>query len=153
MKGKNKMGVMGVGGKIAVVLVAALLPTLLLSTYVPALRIPSTGYPTLYAVGGVLAVVGFSLNLLAAMHMLRAHKEDRLATGGLYRVFRDPMYVLQLFVTLPGLLLMAHSWPALLAIPAAYIAYRRFVREEHSWLQQRYGEAYKAYVKSVPIKL
>lgn len=153
MKNKTDISVMGVGGKIAVVLVAVLAPLLGVSYLVPALRIPSTAYPTLYAVGGALAVVGFSLNMAAALTMLRARKESRLATGGLYGVFRDPMYVLQLFLTLPGLLLLTHSWVALLAVPAAYAAYRRFVREEHAWLQQRYGQAYSAYVKRVPIKL
>lgn len=150
---KRNMSVMGVGGKIAVVLLAALLPLLVLSYLLPPLRLPASAYPALYWIGGALAVVGFALNLAAAFTMLRAHKEHRLATDGLYRVFRDPMYVLQLFLTLPGLLLMTHSWAALLAVPVAYVAYRRFVREEHDWLRQQFGEQYATYEKNLAVKL
>jgi protein-S-isoprenylcysteine O-methyltransferase Ste14 len=150
---ENNMSVMGVGGKIAI-------PTLL---YAAAAQIVSrcfrprfsiTGNDRSLRIGGVaLVIVGFSLNLVAAFAMLKAHREKRLATGGLYRLFRDPMYVLQIFVTLPGLFLLFNSWLVLTGVIPAYISYRVFVREEHKYLEAKFGKAYREYLERVLLKI
>lgn len=151
----RKMSVMGVGGKIAV-------PTLLylaLAEGASLLFRPffditvASDYGALLTAGIVLMAAGFGLNLVAAFSMLKAHREDRLATSGLYRLFRDPMYVLQIFVTLPGLFLLFNSWLVLAGVIPAYIAYRLFVREEHRYLEERFGEEYRHYLKSILIKI
>lgn len=152
----GKMSVMGVGGKIAI-------PTLLyiaLAEMVSRLLRPSfritDGYRSrrvLRTAGIGMAAAGFSLNLVAAFAMLKANKDGRLATGGLYRLFRDPMYVLQIFVTLPGLFLLFNSWLMLSGVIPAYIAYRFFVKEEHKYLEARFGEEYTDYLKKVLLKI
>jgi protein-S-isoprenylcysteine O-methyltransferase Ste14 len=150
---EKKMSVMGVGHKIA-------LPTLLyvaVAEVVSLLTKPAFGIAAndtaLLTVGIAMIVAGFSLCLVAAMGMLKAHKENRLATGGLYSVFRDPMYVLQIFLTLPGLFLLFNSWLVLAGVVPAYICYRVFVREEHRYLEGLYGEDYRQYLKTVPVKI
>jgi protein-S-isoprenylcysteine O-methyltransferase Ste14 len=150
------MSVMGVGAKIAV-------PSLLYTAAAGAVtrafspRFRIAGNPrslrALRVAGGVMAATGFSLNLVAAFAMLKASKEDRLATGGLYRLFRDPMYVLQIFITLPGLFLLCNSWLVLSGVIPAYIANRVFVKEEHAYLEERFGEAYRDYLKTVLFKI
>jgi protein-S-isoprenylcysteine O-methyltransferase Ste14 len=150
---RKKMSVMGVGGKIAI-------PTLLYTAGAvavsrvcrPLFRITGDSH-VLRIPGILLAAAGFALNLAAAGAMLKAHKEDRLATGGLYRLFRDPMYVLQIFITLPGLFLLFNSWLVLTGVIPAYIAYQVFVRQEHRYLADRFGEAYRAYLKTVLLKI
>jgi protein-S-isoprenylcysteine O-methyltransferase Ste14 len=151
----RKMSVMGVGGKIAI-------PTLLYLAvaegvtllFRPSFDITATrNYGLLLIAGLVMIAVGFSLNLVAAFAMLKAHRADRLATGGLYRLLRDPMYVLQIFVTLPGLFLLLNSWLALAGVIPAYLAYRIFVREEHRYLEERFGEEYKEYLNGVLLKI
>ena len=148
-----RMSIMGVGGKIAV-------PTLLYVAvawvvswlFSPLFRI-TDNYGALLIVGLAMIAVGFSLNLVAAFSMLVAYREERLATGGLYHIFRDPMYVLQIFITLPGLFLLFNSWLVLSGVIPAYIAYRLFVREEHKDLEERFGETYRVYLKGVLIKI
>jgi protein-S-isoprenylcysteine O-methyltransferase Ste14 len=149
----RKMSVMGVGGKIAI-------PTLLylavaegVSLYLRPFFDITSNYGSLLMAGIVMIAVGFSLNLVAAFSMLKAHREDRLATGGLYRLFRDPMYVLQIFLTLPGLFLLFNSWLVLAGFIPAYMAYRVFVREEHRYLEERFGEEYRQYLKTVLLKV
>jgi protein-S-isoprenylcysteine O-methyltransferase Ste14 len=151
----RKMSVMGVGGKIAI-------PTLLYLAgaegvtllFRPLFDITATSnYGSLLLVGSVMIAVGFSLNLVAAFSMLMAYREDRLATGGLYRLFRDPMYVLQIFITLPGLFLLFNSWLVLAGVIPAYLAYRVFVREEHRYLEERFGEGYKEYLNGVLLRI
>jgi protein-S-isoprenylcysteine O-methyltransferase Ste14 len=150
---KEKMSVMGVGTKIAIPTLLYMTVAALLSRLVrPALRI-TANERALRKGGVVLMVVGFSLNLAAAVAMLQAYRADRLATGGLYRLFRDPMYVLQIFITLPGLFLLFNSWLVLAGVIPAYAAYRVFVREEHRYLEERFGAAYRAYLNRVLLKI
>lgn len=153
---EKKMSVMGVGGKIAIPIVLYMAFAEAVSwIFRPHLRITccSRSLRTLRILGVVMTAIGFSLNLAAAFSMLKANREDRLATGGLYHLCRDPMYVLQIFVTLPGLFLLFNSWLVLTGVIPAYLSYRVFVREEHSYLGNRYGEAYRQYLKSVLLKI
>jgi protein-S-isoprenylcysteine O-methyltransferase Ste14 len=149
----NKMSVMGVGGKIAIPLLLYTAAAAAASwIFRPLFRITGN-YRRLRAAGIVTAAAGFSLNLVAAIAMLKANRQDRLATGGLYRLFRDPMYVLQVFITLPGLFLLSNSWLVLTGVIPAYAAYRVFVKEEHRYLEKRYGEAYRKYLEKVLLKI
>jgi protein-S-isoprenylcysteine O-methyltransferase Ste14 len=150
---ERKMSIMGVGAKIAI-------PTLLYTAAAeavswltnPLFRITGN-YRSLLIAGISMAAVGFSLNLVAAVSMLKAHSEERLAVGGLYRLFRDPMYVLQIFITLPGLFLLFNSWLVLTGVIPAYLAHRLFVKEEHKYLEDKYGQAYRGYVSKVLVKI
>ena len=153
IKMEKKMSVMGVGAKIAIPVLIYLIITEAVSLLIQPLFTITANYSILLIIGIALIAVGFSLNLIAAFAMLKAHKEDRIATGGLYKIFRDPMYVLQIFLTLPGLFLLFNSWLVLTGIIPAYIAYRVFVREEHAYLAGKYGEAYAQYIQSVPVRL
>jgi len=150
---EKKMSVMGVGGKIAIPTALYMAVAGAVSWFFrPLFRI--TGDSRALRIPGILmAAAGFALNLAAAGAMLKAHKEDRLATGGLYRLFRDPMYVLQIFITLPGLFLLFNSWLVLTGVIPAYIGYRVFVREEHRYLEGRFGDAYREYLKTVLLKI
>jgi protein-S-isoprenylcysteine O-methyltransferase Ste14 len=150
---EKKMTIMGVGAKIAI-------PTLLYVAITEAISLlakPTFGitttYSTLLIIGIAMVAVGFSLNLIAAFTMMKATQNNQLATTGLYGVFRDPMYVLQIFLTLPGLFLLLNSWLVLTGVIPAYIAYRVFVKEEHTYLAGLHGEKYKEYLKKVLIKI
>lgn len=150
---KKKMSIMGVGHKIA-------LPTLLYvaiaeaaSWFARPLFGITDNRAALLTAGIALIIVGFSLCLAASYSMLKAGKEHRLATGGLYAILRDPMYVFQIFLTLPGLFLLLNSWLVLAGVIPAYVCYRLFVREEHKYLEGLYGEEYRQYLKKVPVKL
>jgi protein-S-isoprenylcysteine O-methyltransferase Ste14 len=118
----------------------------------PTFRMSRDARP-LRTAGIAMVAAGFSLNLAAALAMLKANREDRLATGGLYRLFRDPMYVLQIFITLPGVFLLFNSWLVLTGVIPAYMSYRVFVREEHKYLERRYGAAYREYLRTVLLKI
>jgi protein-S-isoprenylcysteine O-methyltransferase Ste14 len=150
---EKKMSVMGVGAKIAI-------PTLLwvaaaeaVSWFTRPLFGITANYTVLLTVGVALIIVGFSLNLAAAFAMLKAYSMKRLATGGMYAIFRDPMYTVMILLTLPGLFLLLNSWLVLAGVIPAYICYRVFVREEHSYLEALYGEEYRQYLKKVPVKI
>lgn len=148
----KKMSVMGVGAKIAIPILLWLAITETISWLArPAFKI-TDDFHSLLIIGIVLMVIGFTLNLVAAFTMLIATGKKKLA-GGVYLVFRDPMYVFMIFITLPGLFLLFNSWLVLTGIIIAYISYRVFVREEHKYLEGLFGEEYKRYLEKVLIKI
>lgn len=147
------MSVMGIGPKAGAVIGGYLILTVILSyLFSPVFRITRNSYGALLAVGIAMAVVGFSLNLAAASQMLKAHKNDTLATKGLYGVFLHPMYFFQVFVTLPGVTLLFNSWLALTAVPVGIVAVKLLVKEENQFLGSRYGERYSEYRRKVLIR-
>lgn len=148
----KKMSLMGVAGKIMVVLLISLAVTEGISLLLaPAFKI-TTDYRSLVLVALVLAAVGFSFNLIAAFGMLSAHKKGQLATRGLYALFLNPMYTFQLLLTVPGLLLLLNSWLALLTVIPAFIAFKAFAKEEEKYLAEEFGPQYTEYRKKVLFK-
>lgn len=146
---KKKMSLMGVAGKIMAVLLASLIVTEGLSLYfAPAFSIMSN-YVLLAHIAGIIAAIGFTLNLHAAFDMLKAHKKGELATAGLYALFLNPMYTFQLLLTVPGLLLLLNSWLNLLAVLPAFVAFKVFVKEEQRHLEKEFGVQYAAYREKV----
>ncbi len=150
---EKRMSVMGIGHKAGAVIGSYLVVTILLSIlFRPLFQMTNQSYAVLLTVGIIMAVVGFSLNLAAAFQMLKAHRDDRLATTGFYGIFLHPMYFFQVFITLPGITLLFNSWLVLTTIPVGIVAVRQFSKEENRYLANRYGEAYQAYLQKVPIK-
>ncbi len=148
----KNMSVMGVGGKIALVLLLALAVTAGASYWVsPLFRLTENYYQLLIA-GLAMMALGFTLNLIAAFGMLSAYRKGSLATDGLYSIFLHPMYALQILITVPGLLLLFNSWLVLMSIIPAFIAYKIFAREEERYLEANFDDQYKSYRNKVLIK-
>jgi protein-S-isoprenylcysteine O-methyltransferase Ste14 len=149
----KKMSPMGIGPKAGIVVGGYLAVTGLISYLTrPLFTITDQGYGILLAVGIALAVVGFSMNLLASLQMLKAYKADTLATKGLYGIFLHPMYFFQVFMTLPGIALITNSYLVLTLVPVAAVVVRLFSKQENEYLKTRYGAAYEAYRTKVPVR-
>jgi protein-S-isoprenylcysteine O-methyltransferase Ste14 len=148
----KKMSIMGEGGKILIVLIISLVITESISYVLNPLFKITDNYQSLIYVAVVMIVVGFSLNLLAAFTMLRAYRKNQLATTGLYAVFIHPMYVFQILLTVPGLLLFFNSWLVLVAILPLFIAYKVFAKEEENYLKEKFAQEYTDYRQTVRIK-
>ena len=102
--------------------------------------------------GLVLIGGGLGLAMAAEREFVRASTPVRpftppvaLVSGGLFRLSRNPMY-LGLVVALVGAALSLSSPLALLAAPAyAWWVQRRFIVREERLLEERFGDAYRAY--------
>ena len=74
-----------------------------------------------------------------------------LATGGIYQVTRNPMYVSLVFVALPTMsVVLDTAWPLILS-PLTF-SYLNFVviAAEEALLRKSFGEQYEQYCRSVP---
>lgn len=97
-----------------------------------------------------LLIFGGFLMLADAWHVLYdAQKEHRLATTGIYAFVRHPQYV-ALIIIMVGFLF---QWPTLVTLamfPILVWVYVRLGRREEAAADAEFGEAWRAYAKSVP---
>ena len=97
----------------------------------------------------VLIGGGFLLIATAWEVLYKAQREHRLATDGPYARLRHPQYVGFVLITLGFLL----QWPTLitlLMLPILIVMYIRLARREEQEAIAEFGDAYNAYMKSVP---
>ena len=71
-----------------------------------------------------------------------------LVTSGLYAICRNPIFLFML-LALAGFALLVPTWVSLAVLVAGVAATRRHVHEEEVYLEQTYGEAYRAYARRV----
>jgi protein-S-isoprenylcysteine O-methyltransferase Ste14 len=150
----KKMSVMGIGHKAGIIAGVYFAITVLIDYMFPTMfRIAADGDKILFKVGIIMAVAGFALNLAAASRMLKAYKSGRLATKGLYAIFLNPMYTMQILVTLPGITLLFNSWLVMTTTIVAFITVKVLVKEEERYLEDKFGNVYRDYRKKVLIKI
>lgn len=93
----------------------------------------------------VLLGLGLSCYLLAFRQLRRAARAGRLATRGMFRCCRHPIYASWILVILPGLSLALGTVLAFAVVPYALLVFRLFIRGEERELERRFGGAYRAY--------
>ena len=102
--------------------------------------------------GFVLGTIIYALGLagfVVALFNFRHAPLDRPATGGLYRMSRNPQQ-LTFFVSFLGICIVIGSWLALLIqIISSLFLHSRILAEEEACLE-RYGDSYRDYMKRVP---
>ena len=93
----------------------------------------------------ILGLTGF----VVALFDFKNAPPDRPATKGLYRVSRHPQQ-LTFFLSFLGICIAIGSWLALLVqIISSLFLHARILAEEKACLE-RYGDAYRDYMKRVP---
>jgi len=112
-----------------------------------------TGMMISMIAGYFLLFTGFGIFLQGWRELYRAHKENRLATGGLYSLVRHPQYT-GLFIALFGEGIV--HWPTLFSIalfPVIVLVYVRLARKEEKKVIEKFGEEYLEYRRHVPMFL
>jgi len=100
--------------------------------------------------GYALLFIGIGLFIQGWRELYRAHRQHRLATGGLYGLVRNPQYT--------GLLLglfgegVVH-WPTVFSValfPVIVLVYVLLARSEDRRVLAEFGDEYRAYRRRVP---
>lgn len=97
------------------------------------------------AAGGILLVLGIPMWLAAVVSAMRAYNGDQLRTSGVFGLCRHPVYAAWIVLLLPALTLLTRSWPLMLTPLVAYAVFKRLIHVEDEYLEERFGEAYRAY--------
>ena len=102
-------------------------------------------YPCLATAGGLLLAIGISWYAFAGRAIVRAYREERLVTDGIYALCRHPIYAGWTLLILPALGLLLNSWLLLSTAVVMYVLTRIHVRREEENLQARFGDRYLEY--------
>ena len=139
---------------VAVVLAAGLLLDWLFPVYVLAVLLTHSLRLTL---GLALVAAGAALLLAAEVQFLRLGtpappwKPTRaLATEGIYRWVRNPIYVGGIMAMAGLAVVLAGDWLMVLLVPMAFVLHRGVVLREERYLEAKFGDAYRAYRDRVP---
>jgi protein-S-isoprenylcysteine O-methyltransferase Ste14 len=105
--------------------------------------------PTSLSMGIGLPVIllGEAVRVWSSGHIV---KNDSLTTSGPYRLTRNPLYLGNFFLGLGFSIMSGLPLIIFLFIPIFLFIYQATIAEEEKFLSQKYGEAFKAYQKTVP---
>ena len=100
----------------------------------------------------ILGIATYALGLtgfVVALFNFKNTPHDQPATGGLYRISRNPQQVM-FFITFIGICVAVGSWLALLIqMVSSLFLHTRILAEEKACLAH-YGDSFREYMKSVP---
>jgi protein-S-isoprenylcysteine O-methyltransferase Ste14 len=147
----NKLNFLGIGPRIAIVLLPWLAASIALSCIgIRLFDYPAKASPILLIAGIVLMAIGLVFYLLTARMLLKGLKETRLMTSGPYGVCQNPLYATMILVIIPALSLLLNSWLVLTASLIGYILFKLFIKSEYRELERFFGDEYLEYRKETP---
>jgi protein-S-isoprenylcysteine O-methyltransferase Ste14 len=107
--------------------------------------------------GSIVLLVGILLTQAGARTLLNRGTNVNplrpalaLATDGIYRWTRNPMYVGGAPLMIGLAIEFALDWLPLLMVPASFVLHFGIVRREEQYLAEKFGEAYRRYRARVP---
>jgi protein-S-isoprenylcysteine O-methyltransferase Ste14 len=108
-------------------------------------------------IGAVLIALGLALVVAANLSFRKAgtHPEPwkpstALATHGIFRFVRNPMYVGGTVALIGLAIVLASDWMIVTTIAMAVILHFGVVKREERYLEARFGDAYRRYRDRVP---
>jgi len=147
----NKLNFLGIGPKMAVVL----LPWLAASIFLSSLRISLfkfTPEPSqiLLIAGIILMAFGLIFYFSTVRLLLQGLKNTKLVTSGPYSICQNPLYSSLILFVIPALSLILNSWLVLTSSLVGYILFKIFIKSEYSELEKFFGEDYINYREKTP---
>jgi protein-S-isoprenylcysteine O-methyltransferase Ste14 len=147
---KGRLSRWGVGPQIAAgALAYAILAGAATHRWPDACRMQFAPYVFFAFLGGILLASGVSMLVLAARSATRACNRDQLVTSGIFGIVRHPIYSAWIVLIVPGLALLARSWPVVLTPLVAYAVFKLTIHQEDEYLEQRFGRAFIDYRRRV----
>src|SRR5262245_18767408 len=139
------------------ILAATVLLGCLLQWPLPIGLLASFGQSRRIPLGVVVFVAGISLAATGRRMLTRLgtnvsplRPTTALATDGIFRWMRNPLYCGGTLVMLGIALVFALDWLLLLILPSILILHFGVVRREERYLERKFGERYRLYKLNVP---
>ena len=102
-----------------------------------------------WALGGLWGAVGAVVFVAAIVQFNRCYRRGELCTRGVYALMRHPMYGAWIVFIVPGMVIALGAWCGLALPPVMFLLFRRLSVAEERYLEERFGDAYRAYRQRV----
>lgn len=150
----NKMGklnFLGIGPKIASILLPWLTLTIILSSISKGLfKYSSANTKIVLTAGIVLMGCGLIFYSSTVRLLVKGLKETRLITSGPYSFCQNPLYASIVLFIIPALSLILNSWLILTSSLIGYLMFKIFIPHECKELEKFFGVKYTEYKKNTP---
>jgi protein-S-isoprenylcysteine O-methyltransferase Ste14 len=141
-----------------VIYAAAVAAGLVLDSLFPVYVLATLLYGADRVIIGIAVIIGGVALAVSALRTFRSIGTNpepwkpalTLATTGVFRYLRNPMYVGMTLVVIGLAIALASDWMLVALIPAALIVHYGAVLREERYLEQKFGEPYRQFVASVP---
>jgi protein-S-isoprenylcysteine O-methyltransferase Ste14 len=154
-RGENDIA--GVIARPPLIVLVAVLAAFLLDYLFPAGHIAQMARWLRYLASGCAFLAGVVLLGSAANEMRKAGTNIptweptlALATGGVYAVSRNPIYLAFIILMVAIGLFVASDWMFVMIVPFVLIIHFGVIKREESYLLARFGAPYANYMKRVP---
>jgi len=145
------MSRLGIGPLLASVSISYFLSTVTLSLYfAPAFHFFWLADTLRIGIAASFISVGIALYVAGVHAMLYAYRDGRLCTTGVFALCRHPIYSAWICFLVPGMSFWANSWLSFTTPLVMYALFRRLIRKEDRYLQERFGAEYLLYRKNTP---
>ena len=129
----------------------------LLQSAAPINALATLDFAVKVGLGGLLLAIGVAISAAGATALLRRGTNVNplrpalaLATNGIYRWTRNPMYDGGAPMMIGLALLFACDWLLLLMIPSYLVLHFGVIRREERYLERKFGAPYRHYCAQVP---
>jgi len=141
----------GSGPRIGKIVLPYLAGTIVLTLLFPSIfTFPVVVKSMLLYIGIPMFVVGLGLYAVTARALLKAIKERRMVTSGLFKYSQNPLYAMIMLMIFPGVGLIMNSWLILTTTVVGYLAFRLFIRQEYDDMTEVFGDSYTQYKSRTP---
>jgi protein-S-isoprenylcysteine O-methyltransferase Ste14 len=146
----NKLNFLGIGPKIASILLPYLVLSIVLSTHNHKFGFLQYKTPFMFNAGIVVLVAGLIFYIFTVRLLVKGLNETRLITTGPYSLCQNPLYASIVLLMIPGLSLILNSWLILTSSVVGYVMFRLFIKSEYRELEKFFGEQYRKYSEVTP---
>jgi protein-S-isoprenylcysteine O-methyltransferase Ste14 len=114
-------------------------------------------YRTRMVLGGILIAAGIAIGIAAVRSFRQAGTNVEpwkpalmLVTTGIFAWLRNPMYAAMILFLAGLAIALGSDWMLVLVVPAALILHFGVVKREERYLEAKFGERYRSYMRRVP---
>jgi len=142
----EKLTFLGIGPKIARITIPYVALGIVLTLLYPSVFTFGKTLQKPFLIAGIIFLsVAAVLYFLTLRLMVPGLRNNRLITGGMYRLSRNPLYASLLLFLLPGVGLIMNSWIVITASIVGYLLFRKSIHEEDEQLERLFGDDYRKY--------
>lgn len=128
-----------------------------LGRWIPLLTEYDLATPDRYWIGGTIALVALLVLGLWPIRLFRDTEQDvtpwsntpEIIVRGPYKFTRNPMYLMMLLFNLGFAIIFSEVWILIFLPGLALVLYHIAIKHEEVYLEEKFGESYRAYKKTV----